>query len=750
MKTKLATVFGLLLLFAATIYSPSHTESAQPGQTAGAELVYLPNELPEGSIENLTIGNEGLTLSQSAVTGPYLSPVLEAPIAYSAVVPLWLADVPESASFTIQLRTGTADNRWSEWFQIEGNEDWTLPQDDRIVGQMITVPAADQTHQKIQFSLAFGRYSNTNSPVLHEIRFSFIDASQGPSSAELNAMQSALDQGNPFPQKSGYPKPPVISREIWCTDPACDYTGGLTYYPVSHLILHHTASSNNASDWADVVRAIWYFHTFVLGWGDIGYHYLADMDGFLYEGHLGGDDVVGIHAASANTGSMGLALMGTFTNPDDDPPGITPPPPMMNAAAELFAWKADQKNIDVYDASTLPNMNWGLAHLAGHRDVDGSTVCPGDQAHGLLPWLRNEVATRIGFISPHQYIDELSPAFTQSSGPWNVPPVGCGNNGHAYYAWSITNPNNGLMWGEWRPPVAFPGIYEIEAYVPFCVTGAPETFGAKYAVTDQTGTSSVTINQNDHVGNWASLGNFDLAVGTGNLIRLTNLTTTDSGQGVWFDGIRLRPILVNAATNITPAPNSWQPRNVTFTWDVTAPVIVSSLKLQAATDSDFNDLVLDVTLAPTATTYNHTFSQDYAQLYWRVVVFTPQNVSAASEPTTFGIDTVAPTSLVTNIYQLLDGSYRLFWSGSDTTSGLATYTIQYRADGAATWTDWHINTTQATALFMPPDGQTYWFRSHATDIAGNIEPPHPDPGDLNTDQAILFTHAIMLPLVQKS
>ncbi len=658
--------------------------------------------------------------------------------------------MPESASFTIQLRTGTADNRWSDWIQIEGNEDWTLPGSEMLVGQMITVPAADKTHQKIQFSLAFGRYEGLESPILREIRFSFIDASGGPSAAELVALQAAADQENPAVQEGDYPKPPVIGRDIWCTDPACNYTDGLTYYPVSHLILHHTATSNDAADWADVVRAIWYFHTFVLGWGDIGYHYLADMNGILYEGHLGGDDVVGIHAATANTGSMGLALLGTFTNPNDNPPGITPPPAMLNAAAELFAWKADQKNIDVYDASTLPNMNWGLPHLAGHRDVDGSTVCPGDQAHLLLPWLRDEVASRIGFISPHQYIDELSSAFTRSAGPWNVPPAGCGNNGHAYYAWSITNPNSGLMWGEWRPPVAFPGLYEIEVYAPFCITGAPETDGATYAITDQNGTSSVTVSHNDHVGNWMSLGSYDLAVGTGNVVRLTNLTTTDSGKGVWFDGIRLRPILVSAATNITPAPDSWQPRNVSFSWVVTNQVVISAIQLQVATDSDFNDLVLDVPLSSTATTYSHTFNQDYAELHWRVVVFTPQNISAASQPTSFGIDTAAPASLVTNIYTYPDGSYRLYWSGSDATSGIATYTIQYRAEGDPTWTDWLANTTQTSALFTPPDGQTYWFRSTATDFAGNIEPPHPDPGDLNTDQAILFTHAIMLPLVQKS
>jgi hypothetical protein len=246
-----------------------------------------------------------------------------------------------------------------------------------------------------------------------------------------------------------------------------------------------------------------------------------------------------------------------------------------------------------------------------------------------------------------------------------------------------------------------------------------------------------------------SLGNYNLATGTGNVIRLTNLTTTDTGQGVWFDAIRLRPILVSAATNLTPEPDSWQPRAVAFSWEVTDEVVISSSQLQVATDSDFNNLVLDVSLSPTTTSYNHTFAQDYANLYWRIVVTTPEHVSATSPPTRFGVDTIAPTSLVSNIYLFQNGRYRVNWFGADATSGIQAYRIQYRADNSATWITWLATTTQTSAMFDRPDAQTYWFRSQATDLAGNLEPLHPGPGDTNTDQALLLSHAIMLPIVYR-
>src|SRR5690606_21603494 len=122
-------------------------------------------------------------------------------------------------------------------------------------------------------------------------------ATAGPTTEELVAQQEAqpeLQQAT-----NAYPKPPVIPRIAWCNDPACNYSDGLRYEPVTHLILHHTVTTSS-DDSAATVRAIWKFHTFTRGWGDIGYNYLVDINGVIFEGHLGGDDVVGTHSGDAN------------------------------------------------------------------------------------------------------------------------------------------------------------------------------------------------------------------------------------------------------------------------------------------------------------------------------------------------------------------------------------------------------------------------------------------------------------------
>lgn len=313
-------------------------------------------------------------------------------------------------------------------------------------------------------------------------------------------------------------------------EPGCVYQANLEHAPVTHLIIHHMVTANGDADWAAIVRAIWAYHTRQNGWRDIGYNYLIDPNGFIYEGHAGGDDVVGIHASAANKGSMGVGLLGTFSKP---PNGAQPPQPMLEAIVNLLSWKADQRGINIFESSrTLPNVPWGLPHLMGHRDVNGTTECPGDQAHLLIPWLRDQIGERIGLSDPHLYADEMSSAFTQSpTGNWNEAKLMCGYNNHAWYTWTTTNPAESTNWGEWRIAVPNEGRYHVEAYIPYCITNRSETRGATYSIRHMDGTTSMTISHVDNLGLWTSLGEYQLSPESDALVRLTDLTTTDKDKG---------------------------------------------------------------------------------------------------------------------------------------------------------------------------------------------------------------------------
>lgn len=748
----------LMLAFSLALAGRSaHGQSAEVPPAPMEDLVFTAEDLVPEVSQGLGLFEDELTIA-SPGSASFTSRTVTAPIPFNAVVPQWTGTNP--TAIEIQLRTSTDGKTWSEWSASHPHADWMDQESPEAVGEMIMVTGPDDLHEYVQFQILFQPEEGDMLPALRELRLTFIDSTQGPTTEELVIMQQEMEETNPLlpENQSAYPKPFVVSRSVWCQHPDCVYSEGLEYYPVSHLIVHHTVSGNSSTDWAAVVRAIWNFHTYGRGWGDIGYNYLVDPQGVIYEGHYGGDDVVGTHASGANAGSMAVALLGTFTQPDQSPPGIRPPQPMLDSAVEILSWKADQRDINIFEASrTLPNISWGLPHLMGHRDVYGTTICPGDQAHLLIPWMREQIAGRIGLVDPHIYADEKSPAFSRSStGDWFEPPYLCGYNNHSWYTWSVTNPAESTNWGEWRPNVPTNGRYRLEVYAPYCRTGRSETRGATYTITHADGTSTRTANHNANIGLWMSLGEFNLRQGNGNVIRLTDLTTTDSGVGVWFDAIRLLPVDAPpppppTVNNIEPASNAWRVnRQVNFTWQITNPQTVKVTTLQVAVDPGFNNVLVNQSWLGVVTTHSHTFGADYSNLYWRVLLSRTDLPLLSSNPTRFGLDATPPVSAVRSplYYLAASGTYVIDWQGTDTLSGVDRYHIDFRVNGSP-WARWLTDTRGLTAFFRPPiPGNVYEFRSIGVDRAGNSEAAT-DAADAGTNVAVMLNRSNHLPVTRR-
>lgn len=714
------------------------------------EMHFSGNDFAVGQMAGAVSSDAGLRLAAAANSTVYTSPELTAVIPFNAVVPQWRADLPTGTSLSVRLRSKTAVSDWTAWQTISGDNDAMLPGDAQTVGQLITVPAADQRHTHIQYQIGLSRYDGQASPVLHDLTLTLIDATAGPTVDQMLAQQQALDAASGIQPTAVNGRPSVISRAVWCQSADCTYSDDLVYSPATHLVVHHTVSSNSSPDWAATVRAIWSFHTYTKGWGDIGYNYLVDRNGIIYEGHYSEDylnlDVAGTHASGANVGSMGVALLGTFTEANDPLPGIVPPDPMLDSLVALLSWKAEQRHIDVYDASdTLPNVPWGLPHLMGHRDAYGTTECPGDQAHRLLPAIRDRVAANIGLTWDYIVVDELSADFTHSSAPFAVGDNGCGNNGHAFYTWSTTNPALSKNWGEWRPTLPTADFYEIEARVPYCYTGRGETDGATYDVQYKQGETAVPISQEAQLGNWISLGTFDLAAGQ-SLIRLTDLTQTDSGLGVWFDDIRLRP-KAPAATAVSPS--GWISETaVLFDWQLPyTDIQTTTLKVSAS--PTLANPIIDASWGGRVTSYAHDFAGQQLGLYWQataVLADTGRQIKTPIVP--FGMDTAVPSSSA-SLYHHHGNDYVVAWQGQDNLSGIGGYDVAWRKATTADWTPWFTNTLQTSAIFTPPVvGYVYQFRVEATDAAGNAEPRKTAP-DVTTQQAIWLLHDIMLPIVRR-
>lgn len=200
-----------------------------------------------------------------------------------------------------------------------------------------------------------------------------------------------------------YPRPSVVSRAQWgCPDGASspDWPRG-DAIPVERIFVHHSDGSNSSNDWESAVRDIWSFHhrsVLLLGrgWGDVGYHYLIDPNGVIYQGRAGtsaSQDFEGAHAKYFNSKSVGICLLGNFNS-------TTPTNAALNSLKQLIAWKCCQRGIDPEGTHWDTENFVVMSNISGHRDSnliryangDGITECPGDVLYGLLPSIRADVA----------------------------------------------------------------------------------------------------------------------------------------------------------------------------------------------------------------------------------------------------------------------------------------------------------------------------------------------------------------------
>ncbi|MCB0459722.1 MAG: N-acetylmuramoyl-L-alanine amidase [Flavobacteriaceae bacterium] len=183
----------------------------------------------------------------------------------------------------------------------------------------------------------------------------------------------------------GCPRPTTITRQGWCPDGSCYDNPNPAATDVKFLIVHHTAGSNTSNDWAAVVRSIWNYHVYTRGWDDIGYNFLIDTNGNIYEGRA--DDTRGAHFSGHNSETSGMALMGTFTS-------VTPSSTMLYALEGLLVWKCCDKEIDPLTTAYHASSGLTLNTISGHRD-GGATECPGDKVYELLPTIRNSVDSQL-------------------------------------------------------------------------------------------------------------------------------------------------------------------------------------------------------------------------------------------------------------------------------------------------------------------------------------------------------------------
>ncbi|MFE1522179.1 peptidoglycan recognition family protein [[Kitasatospora] papulosa] len=204
---------------------------------------------------------------------------------------------------------------------------------------------------------------------------------------------------------TSFPPPGLILRADWGADEAKRFTADgqesspPRFSPVQAITVHHTATPVDDPDPAATVRAIYTQHAVSNDWGDIGYHFLIDHQGAIYEGRFSGPDgipahntnnevVTGFHTFAFNSGNIGIALLGEFNKEE-------PPPRMRESLVRLIASLAARHKLDPMGNITYLNPTSGKSTngpaLGGHRDWT-STECPGSNTYAKLSTVRELAA----------------------------------------------------------------------------------------------------------------------------------------------------------------------------------------------------------------------------------------------------------------------------------------------------------------------------------------------------------------------
>jgi hypothetical protein len=192
-------------------------------------------------------------------------------------------------------------------------------------------------------------------------------------------------------------QPSFKGRNDWCPSGDCPKQTNPTMINPTHIVVHHSAGQTVSTDYAAVVRAYWNYHVNDRGWADIGYNWLVDPNGVLYEGR--GDRVQGAHSPCMNSTSTGVCFIGDYMDALPSVAGL-------QMLKDFIAWDATDKNINVLTNSVVNGLGV-MDHISGHKDGHDiypssnctATSCPGTNLHNKLGTIKTEVAAMPCYIA---------------------------------------------------------------------------------------------------------------------------------------------------------------------------------------------------------------------------------------------------------------------------------------------------------------------------------------------------------------
>ncbi|WDV54047.1 N-acetylmuramoyl-L-alanine amidase [Streptomyces coeruleorubidus] len=229
------------------------------------------------------------------------------------------------------------------------------------------------------------------------LRVELVDPDGGSDAVHTTVVEPGFVEPGVVGPAAGGPhaeRPAVTSRSAWGADESLvkdppTYTTG-----TRAMFVHHTAGTNDytCAESASIVRGVFLYHVRSNGWNDIGYHFLVDKCGTVFEGRAGGIDkpVLGAHTYGFNTGTSSISVLGDYNT-------TTANSAVRESVAKVAAWKLGLYGFDPTGTVVLTagadngkykaGQKATLHRISGHRD-GYPTECPGQNLYDDLPEIR--------------------------------------------------------------------------------------------------------------------------------------------------------------------------------------------------------------------------------------------------------------------------------------------------------------------------------------------------------------------------
>jgi len=216
------------------------------------------------------------------------------------------------------------------------------------------------------------------------------------------------------PQGAVVQRPMIVTRAQWGADESWRDAVPRMGTSIIAGFIHHTAttSSYTPEQAPGQMRNLYAYFTKSLKYADMGYNFLVDKYGTIYEGRAGCTasttdtcdgpslPVQGAHTAGMNEDTFAVSVIGNF---DTGKPTEDSAAAIVNSLASVAAWKLapyglypkDMTSITSTDTSGKSRYGNGeiakTSVLSAHRDV-GLTVCPGRYLYPYMDEIRTKTS----------------------------------------------------------------------------------------------------------------------------------------------------------------------------------------------------------------------------------------------------------------------------------------------------------------------------------------------------------------------